>query len=311
MTTGWIADETCLRHNAGAQHPESPNRFRAAVKAVEPMADKLTSVKIGSCTHADLARVHDGKYLATAEREIKAGSKVLSTGDTNVSEGSLAAANVAAASVLGMVDAVFTKQVDNGFCIVRPPGHHATPNRGMGFCVYNTVAVAARYAQAKYDAERVFIFDWDVHHGNGTQDCFYRDESVFFASTHQSPWYPFTGKADETGDGKGKGTIANYPLPAGTDGKRLIGALREHLLPAVARFKPDLVIISAGFDSRLGDPLGQFRLTDEDFRELTKLMMDVASTHADQRLVSVMEGGYNLTGLAAAVAAHVDTLHKG
>jgi acetoin utilization deacetylase AcuC-like enzyme len=180
----------------------------------------------------------------------------------------------------------------------------------MGFCVFNTVAIAARYAQRKYGFERVVIVDWDVHHGNGTQDIFYTDGSVLFFSTHQHPWYPGTGLPDENGEGKGKGKILNRPFAAGAGRDEVLGAFRETLKPAADAFKPDLVIISAGFDSRLDDPLGKFRLSDEDFSELTRLMLEVADKHCGGRVVSVLEGGYNLRGIGPAVTAHVKALEQ-
>jgi len=196
----------------------------------------------------------------------------------------------------------------NAFCIVRPPGHHATPNRGMGFCLFNNIAIAARYAQRKYGVERVLIADWDVHHGNGTQDIFYEDGSVFFFSTHQSPWYPGTGDPDERGAGAGAGATLNCPFAAGAGREEIVGAFGDALRPSMDEFQPDLVLISAGFDSRLGDPLGHFRLVDADFRELTHLVMEIADKYAGGRVVSVLEGGYDLRGLTHAVGAHTHGL---
>ena len=178
----------------------------------------------------------------------------------------------------------------------------------MGFCLLNNIALAARYAQRKHGLERVLIVDWDVHHGNGTQDIFYTDPSVFFFSTHQWPLYPGTGRADETGDGAGQGTTMNFPFPAGSGRKEILGAVENSLMPAADRFRPDLVMISAGFDSRIGDLLGGFTLTDRDFTDLTRRVMEMAAKHAGGRVVSVLEGGYNLSGLASAAAAHVETL---
>ena len=181
----------------------------------------------------------------------------------------------------------------------------------MGFCLFNNLAIAARYAQRKHKIGKVLIADWDVHHGNGTQDIFYEDGSVLVFNTHQSPWYPGTGRADETGTGKGSGCILNCPFPAGSGRKEILGAFKDKLLPAANRFKPELVMISAGFDSRVGDPLGRFQLADEDFSDLTALMLEIAKQHAEGRLISVLEGGYNLSGLGSAAAAHVKTLSAG
>jgi acetoin utilization deacetylase AcuC-like enzyme len=181
----------------------------------------------------------------------------------------------------------------------------------MGFCIFNNVAIAARYAQKKHKIKRVLIADWDVHHGNGTQNIFYEDPSVFFFSTHLYPHYPGTGSEGETGSGSGRGTILNCPLPRGSGRTEIVGAFQEKLVPAADKFKPDLVLVSAGFDSRAGDPLGGFTLGDRDFAELTRIMLGIAEKHADGRLVSVLEGGYDLTGLASASAAHVKTLATG
>jgi acetoin utilization deacetylase AcuC-like enzyme len=253
---------------------------------------------------ATIQRAHKPDYVALARREIQAGLGMLSTGDTIVCRASLEAARRACGAVCLAVDEVVAGRSANAFCAVRPPGHHATPGRGMGFCIFNNVAVAARHAQARHKIGRVLIADWDVHHGNGTQDIFYDDETVFFFSTHQSPWYPGTGARQETGTGKGLGTTLNRPFPAGSGRSRIVPAFAEQLRDAADRFRPELVLVSAGFDSRLGDPLGHFRLTDNDFAELTDVLVDIANRHAAGRLVSVLEGGYNLDGLATASATH-------
>lgn len=310
--TALMADPVSKEHDPGPSHPEKPERYQVIWEALDSsgLRKRLTPIPSRNATDDEIAACHSRQYIALAKREIAAGVRHLSTGDTSVNRRSLDAAVRAAGGVLNAVDAVVAGKAKNAFCLVRPPGHHATPDRGMGFCVFNTVAIAARYAQRTHGLERVVIVDWDVHHGNGTQDIFYTDGSVLFFSTHQHPWYPGTGLADETGEGKGKGKILNRPLAAGAGRDEILGAFRDTLKPAADAFKPDLVIISAGFDSRHDDPLGKFRLSDEDFSELTRLMLEVADKSCGGRAVSVLEGGYNLAGIGPAVTAHVKTLEQ-
>lgn len=306
-TTGLAADIRVKQHDGGAGHPEQPARFTAVVNQLKStgLINRLVPLNTRSASDDELALAHSREYIALVEREIAQGRNQLSTGDTSINAHSGEAAQVAVGCALSAVDAIFSGQVQNAFCVVRPPGHHANATHGMGFCLFNSVAIAARYAQQRHGAERVLIADWDVHHGNGTQDIFYADGSVLFFSTHQSPWYPGTGAADETGDGDGAGKTINCPLPAGTGSARIFDAFRNILTPAVEKFRPDLILLSAGFDSRVGDPLGQFLLTDNDFRVLTTLMTDLAAEHCNHRLVSLLEGGYSLEGLALATEAHV------
>lgn len=317
MATHLLLDPVFKQHLTGNGHPERPERYDAVTKALDTagLSRTLSRVALRKATRDEVMLVHSGAYVDTVFRETAAieGSRYLrdlSTGDTVVGPGSLDVALQAVGSILNAADAVIGKKAKNAFCAVRPPGHHATPNRGMGFCVFNNAAIAARYAQKKHGLARVMIADWDVHHGNGTQDAFYGDGSVFFFSTHQSPWYPGTGQADETGEGKGAGKVMNCPFAAGAGAKEIIGVFRERLAVAMNEFKPDLVILSAGFDSRIDDPLGRFRLTDADFAELTRIALDIATKHAAGRLLSILEGGYSLEGLAAAVSSHVGELAK-
>ena len=310
QATGIAADETVLLHDTGAGHPERPSRYSAVLRALDRdgLLAQMKRLPRHSASDAELTLVHSPEYIALVEREIRQGRAELSTGDANIGEGSLEAARAAAGSVIAAIDAVFEGAAENAFCLVRPPGHHASEARGMGFCLFNNIAVGARHAQRTFGAERVLIADWDVHHGNGTQDIFYRDGSVLFFSTHQYPWYPGTGSASERGEGPGVGYTLNAPLAAGSGRAEIFEAFQKILVPEAEKFQPDLILISAGFDSRLGDPLGQFLLTDADFRDLTAMLLDLASRFCDGRLVSVLEGGYDLDGLAQASAAHVRAL---
>ncbi len=302
------ADTACKRHYGGPGQPERPERFDAALETLLPL--ELPRLDRRSATLDEIALCHSRSYIYLAEREIAAGFDTLSTGDTPVCEASFEAALAAAGSVLNGVDAVAGHTGTRAFSIVRPPGHHATPNRGMGFCIFNNVAIAVRHAQKHHGVGRVLIADWDVHHGNGTQDIFYEDASVFFFSTHQHPWYPGTGAAEETGSGAGEGCTMNCPFSAGAGREEILGAFKDRLAPAMREFKPEMVFISAGFDSRAGDPLGGFLLTDDDFVALTDVVLEIADQYAGGRVVSVLEGGYNLAGLRQAVGAHVRTLAR-
>ena len=309
---GILLDPLYKAHDTGHGHPERAERYDAVSAAIEGsgLLQRSQRLKPRRAHPEEVALVHDPKYIALVEREVAQGRHELSTGDATISARSYDVALDAVGGVLQAVDAVCKGDLDRAFCAVRPPGHHARPAQGMGFCLFNNIAIGARYAQREHGLERILIADWDVHHGNGTQDIFYDDGSVYFFSTHQSPWYPGTGKEWETGEGKGKGATLNCPFPAGSGREEILGAFREKLLPAARAFRPDLVMISAGFDSRRGDPLGQFLLTDDDFIEMSELLLELAGVTAGGRLISVLEGGYSLTGLQAAVRAHVEALES-
>src|SRR5580704_17318512 len=284
MDTAFLADPIAKQHDTGPGHPEQPARWDAAGRGLG--TNPLTDMAPRSATVDELALCHTRPYIEIARRDVEHGATVLSTGDTDLSPKSFEVALRAAGTCLNAVDLVMSGDTKSAFCIVRPPGHHASAARGMGFCLFNNIAIAARYAQRRYSVERVAIADWDVHHGNGTQDIFYTDPSVFFFSTHQSPWYPGTGAASETGEGAGKGMTLNYPFPAGSGRDQILGAFRESFALRMDEFRPDLVLISAGFDSRMGDPLGRFLLTDADFADLTGVMLEIAHKHAGGRLIS-------------------------
>ena len=310
MKTALMNDAVFREHLMGRDHVERPERMDAVINAIAGagLMARLERIPARDATEEELLLCHAREYLAIARHDVESRRPFLSTGDTDVTPNSWAIAVRAAGGVLNAVDAVMTGAAKHAFCAVRPPGHHANASRGMGFCLLNNIAIGARYAQRRHGIARVMIVDWDVHHGNGTQDIFYRDGSVFFFSSHQWPLYPGTGRADETGEGAGAGTTMNFPFPAGSGRREILGAMQEALAPAAEKFRPELVMISAGFDSRIGDLLGRFTLTDQDFADLTRLVIGIADRHAGGRVVSVLEGGYNLEGLGSAAAAHVEAL---
>jgi len=309
-STALLLDPIYREHLLGRDHVERPERFDAVVRGLKEagLLDRTSRVDRRAATMDELRLCHSPEYLEIAKEDVESGRTQLSTGDTEITPNSWEIATLASGGAMNAVDAVMTGKARNAFCAIRPPGHHATATRGMGFCLVNHVAIAARYAQRKHGVERVMIVDWDVHHGNGTQDIFYSDPSVFFFSSHQWPLYPGTGRADETGEGAGVGTTMNFPFPAGSGRAQVLGAVETSLVPASDWFRPDLVLISAGFDSRYGDPLGGFTLDDRDFVDLTRAVMGIADKHEGGRVVSLMEGGYSIRGLAAATAAHVGAL---
>lgn len=307
MSVAFLADPIAKDHVLPPGHPERPARWDAAIRG---LGAPLFDITPRDATEEELRLCHTPEYLAIAARDVRQGRESLSTGDTDICPRSWDAALRATGTCLNAVDLVMERRADSAFCIVRPPGHHATPSRGMGFCLFNNIAIAARHAQKKYGVERVLIADWDVHHGNGTQDIFYEDPTVFFFSTHQSPWYPGTGSKLERGEDAGYGTTLNCPFPSGSGRDEIAGAFRNKLMPEMHDYAPDLVMISAGFDSRGGDPLGEFLLIDDDFAELTSLMQEIADKYCNGRIVSVLEGGYSLEGLTNAVAAHTKALSR-
>ena len=307
--TGLVCDAFYTLHDTGG-HAESPLRMGVIEQALigEALMPALTPITPRDATPQEIRLVHSAQYLQTVRNDVHFGSGELSTGDTLLSEYSFEVALRAVGGVLAAVDEVVAGRLRNAFCAVRPPGHHATPVAGMGFCIFNNIAIAARYAQSHHKIGKILIVDWDVHHGNGTQDAFYDDDSVLFFSVHQHPWYPGSGLRNETGTGRGLGNTINAPLPAGSGHREIFSEFEMRLAPAVQRFRPELILISAGFDSRIDDPLGRFELVDSDFAELTRMLRTWANESGNGRLVSVLEGGYNLRTLGPVVAAHVQTL---
>ncbi|MBI3653820.1 MAG: histone deacetylase [Acidobacteria bacterium] len=309
MTTALIYDPLFLRHETGF-HPENAERLQAIYAALEAdyeLQSRVKNLLPTSASDEDLLRCHGEPLLAQVRTFCERNRPFIDL-DTVICPQSFQVAKLAAGAAITAVDEVCNGASTNAFAYVRPPGHHATANRSMGFCLFNNAAIGARYAQARYGVERVLIIDWDVHHGNGTQDIFYQDPTVFYFSTHQFPYYPGTGAKSETGDGKGAGTTLNIPLPEGTAARPHREAFTQALQLIEHDFPPDLIIISAGFDSRRDDPLGGLRLEDTDFAEMTKEVMEMADRHAAGRVVSLLEGGYNLNTLGETVRVHVNAL---
>jgi acetoin utilization deacetylase AcuC-like enzyme len=305
VTTLLVSQPNFADHQTPQGHPERADRIRAVEDALAggPFAAlRRSNAPYGDLMLAEL--VHDEAYLARLRDARPAEGIGQLDADTFISDGSLDVVATALGGALAGLDAVLLGEVDNAFCAIRPPGHHAEIAAPMGFCLINTVAIVAREAQRKYGAERVAIVDFDVHHGNGTQDIFKDDPSVFYASSHQMPLYPGTGNPSETG----VGNIVNAALPPHSGGAAMRQAYDDKILPALENFAPDLLLISAGFDAHVRDPLAQLEWVDEDFAWVTAKLMEVAERRCGNRIVSLLEGGYDLRGLAGGVRQHVATL---
>ncbi len=300
-----IYDDIYLRHHTGA-HPERKERLEAVLAYLneEGLADQLRRVAPRAAAEEDIAAVHERRHIETVKAACQDAPARLDL-DTPVSALSYQAALHAAGGLLEAADRVMAGECRNAFCLVRPPGHHATPRRAMGFCLFNNVAVAARYVQRKHGVSRVLIVDWDVHHGNGTEEIFYQDGSVFYFSTHRWPFYPGTGAPASTGEGDGAGATLNKPLPYGTTPEEFLAAFRAAMEGPCREFAPEFVFISAGFDAYEGDPIAGLGLRPQDFRTLTDLVAGLAQETAQGRIVSALEGGYDLDGLARCVGEHV------
>ena len=301
------------KHDTGPNHPETSERYRVAIDALRADSDlwaTVVEIEADEARRSDIQACHTPQHFKHVEEAVRDGRGYLDA-DTMISGASFEAAMRGAGAVCRAIDAVMQGTAGNAFVPVRPPGHHATPDRAMGFCLFNNVGVAARYAQKQYkEIDRVAILDWDVHHGNGTQGIFYDDPSVFYFSMHQYPWYPGTGSRAETGQGRGRGYTLNVPLRAMTPTGDQRRAFESAIEETAANFKPDLVIISAGFDAHLSDPLGQLLLSDEDFVQMTRVVKDWAGESCGGRVVSCMEGGYNLETLGETIRHHVRELQS-
>jgi len=321
MSTALIYDPIFLQHLTPPNLVERPQRLEMAIKVLEALnwleREGLVQIAPRAASEDELALVHDRAYI----RQVKAFAEEVATDaeqggrqtrrfalDTYISAHSYAAAIKAAGAGLTAIDAIMNGEVDNAYCLVRPPGHHALPDEAMGFCLFNNVAIAAKYALERHGLERVMIIDYDVHHGNGTQDVFYSDPRVLYFSIHQAPFYPDTGHSDERGEGAGLGTTINVPLPATAGYETYDPVFRQVMAHVADRFDPQLMLVSAGFDAHWNDPLGQMNLSTAGFAQLTKFIIDLAQLLCNGRLVMVQEGGYNLDVMGGCVATCVNLL---
>jgi acetoin utilization deacetylase AcuC-like enzyme len=305
MTTVLYTHEACLEHDPGPHHPESPARLEAVLEALsDPAYAKLERREAPRASLAQIARAHPGDFVERVLAAVPKQGYAALDADTVLSPGSGEAALRAAGAAIAAVDAVIAGEAKSAFCAVRPPGHHAEPRRAMGFCLFNNVAIAALHARAQHGLARVAVVDFDVHHGNGTQAAFERDPSLLYASTHQMPLYPGTGAVSE----RGVGNIVNVPLRPMSGSEEFRKAFTATILPALEAFRPELLIISAGFDAHRDDPLAQLMLVEADYAWCTERLVEIAAKHAGGRIVSSLEGGYDLDALAASTAVHVAAL---
>jgi len=309
MPTLYITHPACLDHRTPSGHPERPDRLRAIESALAADAFKpLIRVEAPAASLDTIALCHPMDYVTAVQEASPQQGLVQIDADTSMSPGSFEAALRGAGGAVHAVDQVMTGKATNAFVAIRPPGHHAETARPMGFCLFNNAALAARHAQRKHGAERAAVIDFDVHHGNGSQDIFWSDASVLYSSTHQMPLYPGTGAVSESGE---HDTIVNAPLRPGDGGSHFRAAFESRILPRLREFKPDLVVISAGFDAHTRDPLANLNLVEADFAWATQQLMEIADNSAQGRVVSVLEGGYDLQGLSQSAAAHVTALMRG
>ena len=303
MKTAVVVDKEYLKHFAGPSHPERPERIKVMLDlaaSLEPQ--KFALLPARSATRAEIELVHDAEHVRLVESTSTVNQFALD-GDTITCRDSFAVALLAAGGFLNVLDSIAANESANGFALVRPPGHHALRDRAMGFCLFNTMAIGAEYLKHHHGARRIMIVDWDVHHGNGTQDAFYEDPSVLFLSTHQYPFYPGTGAVSEIGAAAGAGYTINVPLPAGCADTEYLQVFQDVVVKAAEKFRPDWVLVSAGFDPHQRDPLAGMQVTERGFGSMARTLIDVAKTFADSRIAFLLEGGYDLVGLRNSAAA--------
>ncbi|MFH0990298.1 MAG: histone deacetylase [bacterium] len=309
-TLGFFYHPDFLKHETGEGHPERAQRVEAVFQHLlqTPLWSKMQHYQPLPAQMAWLEHVHPSTYIRWVEQQCTSGIHILDDGDTHVCRESFEVARLAVGAVTQAIDEVLNNHIHTAFCAVRPPGHHAGSSSAMGFCLFNNVAIGARYAQEKYGVIRIAIVDWDVHHGNGTQEIFYDDDSVLYISLHQLPLWPGTGTAVERGIDKGEGFTVNCPMHPGSTEKEYLDAFKETILPALKKFKPELLMISAGFDAHRDDPLASINLTEQSYAKFTTLLTDTAAKSANKRIISVLEGGYNPHALATSVEHHLKAL---
>lgn len=310
MSTGFVYDEFFLKHIAGLGHPECPERLVSTHSYISEKAwfQELSPFTAEKCDRIWLEEVHSSDYITRAVDSCQSNSPYLDSMDVGICKDSFDVALLAAGTPLVLADAIITNQITNGFSLQRPPGHHAESDMALGFCLFNNIAILARYLKKHHGLDKILIIDWDVHHGNGTQHSFEEDDSVLYISSHQYPFYPGTGAYSETGSGKGSGATLNCPMPAGSQDKDYETMFMEKILPKIDSFKPEFVLISAGFDAHRDDPLADIALTTDFFSWMTERIMEKANHYANDRIISILEGGYNLQALPLCVEAHLTKL---
>lgn len=307
---GVVIDQQYLKHIPGNDHPERPERIQVLLRLAQALdADHFDLLPPKAASRAEIESCHGADYISLLESTSKINRYALD-GDTITCRDSFAVGLLAVGGFLRLLDAIAAGENQNGFALVRPPGHHALRNRAMGFCMFNTVAVGAEYLKRTYAARRILILDWDVHHGNGTQDAFYEDPSVLYISTHQFPYYPGSGAMTETGQGAGEGYTVNIPLPAGCADAEYLRVFNEIVMPCAARFAPEWILVSAGFDPHRRDPLGGMGVTEEGFAAMAGMLLEAADQCSGGRIAFLLEGGYDLAALRNSVAAVLDTLRS-
>lgn len=313
MVTSLITSEKYKYHITGSGFPESPERLDAIIDHLEStgLLNELDVVEPNRKDKSFCKLVHDDEYITRVRQACELGAPIVDTGDNPISKNSYDTALLAVGGITEAVDRVFTGSANNAMALLRPPGHHAEKGMAMGFCLFNNVAIAARYAQQNYEVEKVVIIDFDVHHGNGTQHIFEADPTVMYVSLHQYPFYPGSGSADEIGSGDAKGTTVNYPLNLGVGDNEFIDIFDNSLSDKVLKYNPDLIIISAGFDAHVNDPIGGLRVTTEGYHNISKTITKIAGEVCDGKIISALEGGYNLKALAESVETHLKVLVNG